>query len=73
VQPARPLTVDCVSCATEIVIDGTKHEAEGTTMFCRHCHGEYEVPKAETLASYHCNECGQINEIRAVGAAESRA
>lgn len=67
-QPARPLSVDCQACGTQLVLTGDEHEEAATKVFCRYCHGEYAIPKAETLSSYHCTECGKRNQIRAVGA-----
>ena len=66
-QPTRPLGVDCMACESRLTLRGVRRFEPHTKLYCRYCHDGFQVPKAMQLASFHCSNCGRMNQLRAIG------
>jgi transcription elongation factor Elf1 len=72
-QPTRPLGVDCMACESRLTLRGVRRFEPHTKLYCRYCHDGFNVPKSQQLASFHCGNCGRMNQLRAIGEAPSTA
>lgn len=61
IERARPLSVPCPKCTSDLGLSGAKQEAEHVKLRCRHCGDFLKVPRLAVAKATQCSTCGQAS------------